>query len=304
MSQRLIKPGLTAAGPSGRVHPRTGQPLEPIGYINGRPLWPVMGGAPDPDDPNDPDFIGGGDDDDESDEDEDDDTEDDEDEDDTKTKGKKKPVKKATKSKKDADDEEDDEDDEDKPVYTQYEFDRIKTRMRKADQRASGMEEENRRLKAEIQRLKAGDKSKDDKTKSTVTDEPDDHETREREAKRQRELAQTRLENAFLRSTVDIDWQDPEDALAVGERLGLFEDVLDEDGTVDRRAMARALRELAKRKPHLVKPKVRDQDDEDDDDEEPAARRTAHKMNGKRKGSTATTNRKLLEEKYPALRRR
>lgn len=300
MSQRLIKPGLSAADLSGRVHPRTGEPLEPIGYINGRPLWPIMGAAPDPNDPDDPDFVGGGDDDDSDDDDESDEDDDTDDEDDdTKGKKGKKPVKKA----KHAKDDEDDEDDDDKPVYTQYEYDRVKTRMRKADQRASAAEDKNRQLEAEVRRLKAG-KAKDDEKSKVDTDDTDDRERRERDAKHAEQLATARLENAFLRARVDIEWHDPEDALAVGQRLGLFEDVLDEDGTVDRRAMARALKELAKRKPHLVKPKVSDQDDEDDEDEEPAARPVARKMNGRRKGSTTTANRQALENKFPALRKR
>jgi hypothetical protein len=283
MSLRLIKPGLSATGPASRVHPRTGEPIEPIGYIRGRPIWPIMGAAPDPEDPDDPDFVGGGDDDDESDDDESDD--DDE---------PKKPVKKTGKHTKD-----DDEEDDDKPIYSQYEYDRVKTRMRKADQRSSALEEENRKLKAQL------NKPTKDKPKADVEDDTEDLEGKRREQKREEELQSTRLENAFLRSTVDIQWVDEEDAFAVGIRLGLFEDVLDDDGTVDRRAMARALRELAKRKPHLVKPKrTSGSDDDEDEDDEPEARPRTRTMNGRRKGSKGKADRAALEAKFPALGRR
>lgn len=38
------------------IHPRTGLPLTPIGYVAGRAVWPILGGAPD----DDPDTAGGG----------------------------------------------------------------------------------------------------------------------------------------------------------------------------------------------------------------------------------------------------
>src|SRR4051812_46771941 len=94
MSLGLIKPGL---GPAAkfypRQHPLAGQPLEPLGFIGGKAVWPVMGGAEEQDDPDaDPEGDA-------------DDEEEDEDEND----------KKSTKSKKtrrDKDEDDDDEDDE------------------------------------------------------------------------------------------------------------------------------------------------------------------------------------------------
>lgn len=38
-------------------HPLTGAAIEPVGVVNGKVIWPVMGGAPD--DPDDPDDKGG-----------------------------------------------------------------------------------------------------------------------------------------------------------------------------------------------------------------------------------------------------
>jgi len=62
MGLRSIKPGMRAAH-SGTgifhpslVHPKTGAPLEAVGVIGGKVLWPVMGAAPDdPDDKDDDD---------------------------------------------------------------------------------------------------------------------------------------------------------------------------------------------------------------------------------------------------------
>lgn len=31
------------------LHPHTGEPLEPVGYVNGRPVWPILGASPDDD---------------------------------------------------------------------------------------------------------------------------------------------------------------------------------------------------------------------------------------------------------------
>lgn len=33
-----------------RTHPITGRPIEPVGFIRGRAIWPIMGGAPEPGD--------------------------------------------------------------------------------------------------------------------------------------------------------------------------------------------------------------------------------------------------------------
>lgn len=260
------------------------------------------------DDPDDPEYTGGrGDDDDDSDEDEDQD--DDEDEDDEPRTKKRKPAKKATKGQSD-----EDEDDEDEPEYTRAEYEKVRTRMRNADRAASEKEEENRRLRARIAKLEKGDKGK-----SKVDDDDDeptvDLEAKAREERNATSLRAVRMENAFLKAAGNvkdrdgntIEWEDPEDALAVAERLDLLDDVLDDDGTVDRRAMVRALRELAKRKPHLVKKpsKASGQDEDDDDEDEPVVRPTTRKVNGRRKGrGTGDTDRAALAKKFPALNRR
>lgn len=272
--------------------------------------------AEDSDDPNDPRFTGGGGDDDDTDDDDgddtdDDDSDDDSDDDDDEDDTRRKPAKKATKGKKSTEDE-----DDDRPTWEEY--DKARQRMKAADrakneanQKLAEAERENQRLRAKLAKAGKGKADDDDEDERRPVE---DVEAKAREERREEALRTTRIENAFLRvsGTVKnaagdtIEWHDAEDALAVADKLGLLDDVLDEDGTVDRRAMARALRELAKRKPHLVNTsKASGKDEEDEDDDEPEARPTTRKVNGRRKGSgTGSTDRAALAKRFPALNRR
>lgn len=303
MSQRLIQPGLSAAG---KYHPRTALPIEPIGEVNGKPIWPVIGGDEN-DDEDDPRFQDGGgeDDDDEDDEDEDDDDDsedddsEDDDEDDEDDKKKKKSKDKKKKSK----------DDGDKPKYTEEDMYAVKRRMRKADQRASRLEEELRELKrAQTRKPKPKAKAGNDDADSGGVDNEELERIKKRNERLEADLQNVKLEKAFSRVPLPEgeEWVDIEDAIAAAQRLGLLEDVLEEDGTVDRRSLRAALRELKRQKPHLVR-KVSDPDeDEDEDDEEgqrPKKRRTASKMNGKRKGKGSTTDKAELAKRFPVLGR-
>lgn len=288
MSQRLIQPGLSAAG---KYHPRTALPLEPIGEINGKLIWPVIGGdeADDEDDPRFQDGGGEADDEDEGDDsDEEDEDEEDEDEDD----------KKKSKSKKKSKDEDDDE--EDKPKYTEREYRKLEKRMKAADRRADETEKRLRDLE------KAARKSGSKKLKGRDRDEDrdDDHDDeairreKERADKAEALIRETRLENAFLKVNT-YNWVDADDALAAAERLGLLDDVFDEDGKLDRAELRHALKALAKKKPHLLKPS---KNDEDDDTEKPD-RRSGSTMNGKRKGQKGQADRKELAKRFPVLNR-
>lgn len=297
MDQRSIRPGMRAASLAGKVHPRTGEPLEPIGYLSdGTPLWPVMGGAPDDDDENDPDFTGDEDEDDEDDE--DDDSSDDDDSD------------KDSKSKKDKKKSKDEDEDDDKPKYTEEEMYAVKRRMRKADQRASRLEQELRDIKAQLSK-KSKKSTKDDDSEDDKAGVDTEELTRVRRDndKLRQQLQSMRVETAFSRIPLPKgeEWIDLEDAIAAAQRLELLEDVIDEDGTVDKRSLRAALKELRRRKPHLIKKVSEPDEDEDEEDEEgqrPKTRRTASKMNGKRKGDRGTgTTREALAKKFPALNR-
>lgn len=283
MSPRLIQPGLPAALP---VHPFTG--LRAIGILpSGKVVWPVKGGAPDPDDPNDPTFTG--------EDDEDDDEEDEEDEEDPKG-------KKSSKSKKSEDDDEDDDDEGSSAAKASRQAKRYRLALR-AEQ------EKNRQMSDRLKALEDKDKKPDEVASRDLT------EARSTIEKLSAQNGQMAAQLAFFRVNT-IEWADPTDAFALAEREGLFEDVVDEDGTVDARELRRGLRDLARRKPHLVKKveddkKARgrkstddDQDDEEEDDEEPRSRRSGSTMNGSRRGKKGTApSRAELAKKFPVLNR-
>lgn len=275
MSLRLIKPGLPAVG---LIHPKTGKAIVPLGVLpSGKVVWPVLGASSD--DPDDPDFTGeggsGG---------EDDDEEDDEDETEDDDKGK------SSKGKGKSSKEDDEDDDEDEPKLTRPERQaaRYRVKLRESEKRVQALEA---RLKA----IEDKDKPKDE---IAAREAAESKAKADAAAKRSTELA---IENAFLKANV-IDWVDVDDVLYVAEREGLLDDVVDEDGTVDTKALRVALKDLAKRKPHLVKPKAAPRDG-DDDDEESGSRRSGSTMNGRRRGAGKTTSREELAKKFPVLGR-
>lgn len=282
MSLRLIKPGASVA----LRHPKTGALIEPL-FIrkNGTAVWPVLGASPD--DPDDPKYTGEGDD-------EDDDEEDDEEE-------EEKPRRKAkarTSDDDSGDDDDDDEDNERSKASRQAKRYRLKLRE---------TERERDTLNARIKELEDRDKPDDEVASRDLTEARSQIESL---TEVNRVMA---AQLAFFKSN-QIDWIDPSDAFALAEREGLFDDVLDDDGTVDARELRRGLRDLAKRKPHLVKKieddpkgrarKSKDDEDEDDDEDEPSSRRSAAPMNGSRKGKRqAGPSRDVLAKKFPVLNR-
>ncbi|MET0416541.1 MAG: hypothetical protein ABW022_11030 [Actinoplanes sp.] len=291
MSLGLTKPGASAT----LRHPKTKSLLAPLGVLpSGKVVWPILGGSSD--DPDDPDFTGGGgggpgpDDDDED---------DDEDE---KPRGKAK--SKSVKADEDDDDDDEDNDEEDLRIV------RASRQARKYRLQLREAQRNNADLAARIKAI-------EDQEKAPA--EVADRDLTEARSQIQSLTETTRVMNAqlafFKTSVPGVVWADASDAFAVAERQGLFDDVIDEDGTVDTRELRRSLKDLAKRKPHLVKkveddPKARGRkstdsdEDEEDDDEEPRSRRSAGTMNGNRRGNRqAGPSRESLASKFPVLRR-
>jgi hypothetical protein len=262
------------------VHPFTG--LTAIGILpSGKAVWPVRGAAPDPNNPDDPDFTGEGE--------EDDDEE--EEEDDSSSKSKK-PVKKSAKD----DDDEDEEEDDDPKFKASRQAKRYRLALRAEQQK-------NAEMAARLKALEDKDKDPDEVVSRDLTDARAKIDALT--ATNQAVTAQL----AFFKTNV-VNWVDPTDAFALADREGLFDDVIDEDGNVDARELRRGLRDLAKRKPHLVKaeedPKARGRktkdEDEEEDEEEP---RSARPMNGNRRGKKGTApTRAELAKKFPVLNRR
>lgn len=275
MSLGLTKPGMRPADLSNMRHPKTGELLVPLGFTkNGTAIWPVMGASSD--DPDDPAYTGG---DDSGGRDRDEDDEDEDDEED------EKPSRKSTKkiSKKD-----DEDDDEDEP----------KTRP---ERQAARYRTQRNALQKELDELRAAQRKAEDEGKPV--DEimkRDLGEAREKVTALTARVASQAREIAFLRSN-EVQWHDPADVL----KLIDFDEIeVDEDGTVDARQLRRALRELAKRKPHLVKKSTARGQDSEDDEEEPSSRSSASTMNGSRRGKQKTsTDRSSLAKRFPVLNR-
>lgn len=276
MSRRLIQPGLLAAGMVDRNSPW---------WLTGGTLpmrFPCFAASDDDDDSGDSDDP----DDDKFKDDDDKEHEEDDEEEDDKPKGKKKKTKKD-------DDEDDDDEEDDNPRLARAarQAAKYRTKLREAEAREAKLEE---RLRA----IEDKDKPKDEVATRELT---------EAKAKADRLAADKRdllLRVAFLSANV-VDWVDPEDALRL---IDLSELDVADDGTVDKRELRAALRDLARRKPHLVKKAASkkasgaDADDEEDDADQ-GSRRSAATMNGKRKGTKSSANKESLMKDFPALRR-
>jgi hypothetical protein len=209
-------------GPIVRTHPLTGEPIEPLGVVGGKVVWPMMGGAPDDDDDDD-------DNDDDSDDagDSDDDGDDDSGDDDSSG--------------------DDDKADDDK--VSKSDFDKLKERMRQADKRRADVEKE-------LQQLKDKDKPDLERAQARVSELEDET------ASLKSEVSSLRLSNAFLTSNKHT-WHDAETALALADKKGMLDDVVDSDGEVDKKALTSALDRLAKEHKYLLADAKKSDDDKD-----------------------------------------
>lgn len=264
MSQRLIQPGRTAATRIGTTEA-------------GTVVWSLAGGDGTGDEGANDDGKSGEDDDD-SDEGEED----------------------------DGDDKDDEDDDEDKPVYTQAEYDKIRRRMRAADKRAADFEADNRRLRSGKTKPVAKKTAKPAADEDEDDDADDERDQKTRAAEERADKAEKRartaaIETAMVRamSKAGIDWADSDD---VSRFMDLDDIDVDEDGTVDSKQLVRALKALAKAKPHLVKPKTQSGSDDDKGGADGAqGGASAPKLNGKRKGDK-TVDKATLKRRFPAIR--
>lgn len=263
------------------VHPRTG--LVAIGVGKRGPIWPVMGGAPDDGDGTDSnsDSDGDGKSGNKNDGSGDDSGAKDSSEDGGKDKG--------SKGKKQ------DSDSNDDTVYTADEYKGLMARMQAADRN-------NSQLQKKLKDLQDKDKPADQKLQEEAA------EAKQLVEKLQDETKQMRIQLAFLKSN-EVQWHDPEDALAFIDFTGIQ---IDDDGNVDNKALKAALKDLAKRKPHLVKTAKKQDDgdgddgDADDDSKNGDQGSSGNSMAGKRKGSSNKDKltRQQLAKDFPALRRR
>lgn len=123
-------------------------------------------------------------------------------------------------------------------TVSREEFERLKGHLSEADKKRSAAE-------AKLKEIE--DAKKDDLTKAQERVA----ELEKANEESGKEIAQLRLDNAFLRAN-EVQWHDPKAALMVAEREGYLEGVI-KDGKVDEKALAGKLKELAKAKAYLVK---------------------------------------------------
>lgn len=231
-----------------------------VGWMRGCPIWSLQGAAP-PDDDTDDTASGGG-------------------KDDTSSEGKGAD-----------DDDPDDKKEDDKPpagdTVTKEEYDRLYARMQAADRNATEAAKKVREYE---------DKDKTELERATA---------RAEEAEAKLAEATVAVQNqairlAFLSASSDVTWHDPEDALAFAMKSDDLKDLkVNEDGSVDKSVVVKAVKDLAKSKPYLVK-KASETDDDDKDDKDKNGS-SGHQPNG---GKDKTKlDREKLAAKYPALRR-
>jgi hypothetical protein len=131
-------------------------------------------------------------------------------------------------------------DDDGSATVSQAEYDKLLARLKASDKNNSAVQKKLKEIE---------DGKKDELTKATER-VAELEKAQEASAK---EISEMRLQNAFLTANTDITWHDPGDALALAERKGYLEGVVDEDGKVDSKKLEAKLKELAKASPHLVK---------------------------------------------------
>lgn len=125
-------------------------------------------------------------------------------------------------------------------TVTREEFEKLRKQLSAADKNKSAAEKKLKEIE---------DAKKDELTKATERAE----ELEKTVGKQAKELAEARLQNAFLSADTGITWHDPADALDIAERRGFLDGVVGEDGKVDPAKLKTKLKELAKAKPNLVK---------------------------------------------------
>lgn len=162
------------------------------------------------------------------------------------------------------------------------ELDRVKRRMKAADRRAA-------ELQRQLREAQDKDKPADERLKARVT------ELEEENAELKAELPKIRLQSAFLEIT-EHDWHNRSTALSTAQSEGYLDDVVEDDGTVDKSGLKRAMTRLAKEHSYLIKPK----------DKPPAKDQAATSQGGKEKVNKPTdkaTREKELRGRVPALSR-
>lgn len=145
------------------------------------------------------------------------------------------------------------------------------------------------RVELEKKLKEIDDAKKDELTKATERAD----ELEKTVQQRDKDIAELRLQNAFLTAETGITWHDPADALALAERQGYLAEVVAEDGKVDQGKLKVKLKELAKAKPHLVKADTAPEGGKTKEDPKPP---TGQKVGSK--GTNGKTGEPALPSRY------
>jgi hypothetical protein len=181
------------------------------------------------------------------------------------------------------DDDDDDDDKGKKDDDVESRLEAMRKRMKAADKRAD-------EAAAALKKREDAEKGELEKATETVTELQSKVETLTTE------VNDLRLQNAFL-SANKHPWHDPEVALTLARSKKYLEDVVDDDGEVDKAALGKALDRLAKEHKYLVADsKQKDDTDEDNPSGEPAGRRSNNGKDDKAKKAA-------LRGRFPALNR-
>lgn len=178
----------------------------------------------------------------------------------------------------------DEEEDEDEPI-TRAEFNKAIDRMKAADRRANKAEKALREIE---------DKDKD---KNEVL-ERDLNEAKEKVESQDSMILTLRLENAIM-AEASGKFHDLRDVVNNID----IDDVTDDDGEVDKKALSKSIQTLGKNKPYLLV-ESSEKDDDDDDEEEDEGGSPSGTSQRKDKGKGKGIDKAYLAKKYPALRGR
>lgn len=165
-------------------------------------------------------------------------------------------------------------------TVTREEFEKLRKQLSAADKNKSAAEKKLKEIE---------DSKKDELTKATERAE----QLTKENAKLGNDLAQLRLQNAFLTAETGVTWHDPADALALAERQGYLDEVVGEDGKVDGKKLATKLKELAKAKPHMVKTSGSNGTGKEEEEKKPP---TGQKVGSK--GNTGGDKKDAVSDRY------
>lgn len=182
-------------------------------------------------------------------------------------------------------DDENDEDNEDEDQLTDKQKE-ILHKERKARREA---ERKARKLERDAKK-RAEQESSDQETQDLAKAREALTKSEEKATRLQTRLRNQALDSEVVKQAMKMGFRDVDDALRLMTRDEEMVEGEDDDVTVDSDSVADALKELAEKKPHLLK---------DDEDEEEGSARSGSKFAGRRR--KANTDEATLAELYPAL---